>query len=78
MIPFYARPNGRIFPLRDEFRATWDATVQLSWAPTDLFGTEAAHDTAAARSRQIEAERAAVNDGITLEVAQSREALAEA
>jgi outer membrane protein TolC len=74
----YANPNGRIFPQKDEFRGTWDATVQLSWAPTDLFGTEAAHDTAAARARQIEAERAAVADGITLEVAQSREELAQA
>jgi outer membrane protein TolC len=74
----YANPNGRIFPQRDEFRGTWDATVQLSWAPTDMFGTEAAHDAVRARARQIEAERAAVTDGIALEVAQSREALAEA
>jgi outer membrane protein len=74
----YANPNGRIFPQKDEFRGTWDATVQLSWAPTDLFGTEAAHDSAAARARQIEAERAAVADGITLEVAQSRAELAQA
>lgn len=74
----YARPNGRIFPQRDEFRGTWDATLQLSWAPTDLFGTEAAHDTAQARARQIEAEREVLADGISLEVSQSRQALAEA
>jgi outer membrane protein len=73
----YARPNGRIFPQKDEFGRTWDASVQLSWAPTDIFGTEAARSSALARARQVEEERASLADGIELEVAQSVASLRE-
>ena len=35
---YYSRPNQRIFPLEDRFRGSWDAGLQLSWSPTDIFG----------------------------------------
>jgi outer membrane protein len=74
----YARPNPRIFPQEARFRGSWDVSLQLSFTPTDLFTTEAANTGIRARARQVEAQRAALCDAITLEVAQNREALAEA
>jgi outer membrane protein len=73
----YAQPNGRYFPQKEEFRGTWDASVQLSWAPTDLFGSEAGRSAALARARQVEQERGTLIDGITLEVVQGLEGLRE-
>jgi outer membrane protein TolC len=74
----YANPNQRIFPQTDKFRGTWDATVQLSWSPTDLPGTLAARRSAKARAAQIRDQRAAALDGIKLEVTQAFQALGEA
>ncbi len=74
----YANPNGRIFPQQDRYKGTWDASVQLTWSPTDLLGSEAGRSATLARARQLEAERAALADGIELEVIQAREALLEA
>jgi outer membrane protein len=74
----YARPNSRVFPQKDEFTSSWDASLQLSWSPTDMFGTEAGHSAGMARARQLEAERADLDDSITLEVTQSLQALREA
>jgi outer membrane protein len=74
----YANPNPRIFPQSDSFRGTWDATVQLSWAPTDVPAARAAKRAALARATQIEDQRAALLDGIKLEVTQAAQALSEA
>jgi outer membrane protein TolC len=73
----YAQPNGRYFPQKEEFRGTWDASLQLSWAPTDLFGAEAGRSAALARARQLDEERSSLIDGITLEVVQGLESLRE-
>jgi outer membrane protein TolC len=74
----YARPNARVFPLKDEFRGTWDVSLQLSWAPTDLFATEASHSATMARSRQLDAQRAGAADAIRVEIAQAVQAVREA
>jgi outer membrane protein TolC len=74
----YASPNPRVVPQDATFRGTWDATVQLAWAPTDMFGTEAARRGALARAAQADAERAALLDGIGLEVTQAVQAVVEA
>jgi outer membrane protein len=74
----YANPNPRIIPLQDRYRGTWDATIQLSWTPTDLATTEAARRAALARAAELEAERAALVDGIRLEVTQTSGAVDEA
>jgi outer membrane protein TolC len=73
----YARPNSRIFPQQDRWKGTWDASVQLTWSPTDLFGVEAGRSATLARARQLEAERAALADGIELEVIQAHQSLLE-
>lgn len=74
----YAKPNQRIFPVKDEFRGTWDASIQLSWTPTDAFSASAARRGALARAAALEAERAALLDGIRNEVTRALEAVREA
>lgn len=74
----YARPNQRVFPQKDEFRSSWDAGLTLSWAPTDLFSTEAGHRASTARAEAAAAERQGVLDGIRVEVAQQLQAAREA
>jgi outer membrane protein TolC len=74
----YANPNPRILPQKDEFIGSWDVGIQLSWAPTDSWGTSAAAQAAEARASQIDAQRALAEDGIRIEVTQARQALQEA
>jgi outer membrane protein TolC len=74
----YANPNPRVFPQSDSFRGAWDANLQLSWTPTDLPGARAAKRAALARASQLDDQRAALVDGIKLEVSQAAQALAEA
>ena len=74
----YANPNQRIFPLRDKFDGTWDATVQLSWTPTDIAGARAAGRAQAAQEAQILAQREALLDGLRLEVTQAYQLQREA
>ncbi len=44
----YANPNQRYFPQEEVWKATWDASVILSWTPTDIPGAQA--QTAVSRS----------------------------
>jgi outer membrane protein TolC len=74
----YANPNPRIFPQSDSYRGTWDAMVQLSWAPTDVPAARAARRASLARAAQLDDQRAALLDGIKLEVSQAARALGEA
>jgi outer membrane protein TolC len=64
----YANPNQRYFPQRDEFHGSWDATLQVSWTPTDIFGTEASRSSTEAKARKLDAQRAELLDGTELEV----------
>lgn len=73
----YANPNNRQFPLRDEFSGSWDATLQLSWTPSEIFGTEAGRSATLAKARKLDAERGALRDDIELEVRRELLALKE-
>lgn len=58
----YARPNPRIFPRLDEWRGSWDASVNLSWSLWDggrrrAEQAEAAAATRVLRSRASEFDR---------------------
>ncbi|HKP59894.1 MAG TPA: TolC family protein [Polyangiales bacterium] len=64
----YANPNQRMFPPKDEFKGTWDASLQLSWTPSDIFGNESGRSVTLSKARQLEAERAKLNDDIELEI----------
>ncbi|SEU36622.1 TolC family protein [Stigmatella erecta] len=74
----YANPNPRYFPPTPEFNTTWSAGVQLSWTPTDILTTRGASRAANARVAQLEAQRAALEDGLQVEVVQALNDLREA
>lgn len=65
----YANPNQRIFPQKDEFRATWEAGVRLSWTVNDTLAAPAAVTEAKARAAQITALKEQLLQGLRLEVA---------
>jgi outer membrane protein len=73
-----ANPNPRVFPQEDRYKATWDVGLVASWTPTDLPATLAAVRAAAARVRQIEAQRDAAIDDLRLELTRATQAVAEA
>ncbi|WP_437281901.1 TolC family protein [Sorangium sp. So ce375] len=65
----YANPNQRIFPTQDKFAMTWSAGVRASWVINDIFTTAGASAEANARTTQIAEQKAALRDGLRLEVA---------
>lgn len=65
----YANPNQRIFPQVDQFIATWDAGVRLSWTINDSFTAIGASAEAKANAAVIAAQKAVVRDGLRLELA---------
>jgi outer membrane protein TolC len=65
---YLANPNPRVLPLQEQWRASWDLGVQLTWSPND-FGTSGAVGRGLeARRRKIEAERSALADSIRDEI----------
>jgi outer membrane protein TolC len=74
----YANPNPRIFPAQEKYDGTWDASVVLSWTPTDIPGARAAGRGREAEESQIAAQREALLDGVRLEVTQAWQAAREA
>lgn len=47
---YYSNPNQRYVPQREEWKASWDVGVQLSWTPNNVA-------TSAANARGLEAQR---------------------
>jgi len=74
----YANPNSRIFPQAEKWDFTWDAGIQVTWSPNDVFASSASGSSVAAQAAQLEAQRSALLDGIRLEVLQSAQAVREA
>jgi outer membrane protein TolC len=74
----YANPNQRIFPLENAFRATWDVGVQLTYSPNDIALAGASGKNLEARASSLISQREALEDGIRVEVTQSRNAFREA
>ena len=75
---YYSRPNSRYQPPIDEWRATWDAGVMLSWTPTDIIGADAKARTAEAHAGEIAAQRGALKNSLRLEINKAINALTEA
>ena len=74
----HANPNQRIFPLQDQFRTTWDVGVQLTYSPNDIALAGASNRNLTARAASLTAQKQALEDGIRVEVTQTRNALREA
>jgi outer membrane protein TolC len=73
----YANPNQRIFPPRQTWDATWDASVVLTWTPSDIIGASANQREQLARASQLAAQRQALVDGLQLEIRQAVSAVDE-
>jgi len=65
---YVANPSPRVFPQREEWKATWDVGVQLSWSPNDLGGEDATTRSIDAGRRKLDAQRAAVKDAVRDEI----------
>ena len=63
-----ARPNQRIFPQADEFRATWLAGVQLTWSLGDVFNYQTNSQRIAAETNELRADRANLMNGVRLDI----------
>jgi outer membrane protein len=73
----YANPNQRYFPQEEVWKATWDASLVLSWTPTDIPGAQAQSAVAEARAAELHAQRKAFEDSLKIEVNQALEAVNE-
>jgi outer membrane protein TolC len=61
---YVANPSPRVFPQTDEWKATWDVGVQLTWSPNDLGGEGASTRVIDAKRRKLDADRAAIKDAL--------------
>jgi outer membrane protein len=68
---YYARPNQRIIPARDEFKDTWDFGVSLQFDLWNNLTTLHQTNQAKAQLEQTKDALVTLKDGITLEVTQS-------
>lgn len=64
-----ANPNQRVFPQADKWDATWDAGVRITWTLNDIALTAAQVAEAKARTASVAEQKAALKDGLRLEVA---------
>jgi outer membrane protein TolC len=75
---YYSRPNQRIIPQQDEWRATWDVGVQLSWSPNDFGASKSDTRTLDAERMKLQAQKAALSDRIQEDILQAYTSLREA
>lgn len=64
----YANPNQRIFPQTQEWRATWDVSIQLTWSPNDALIANDNKKQAYANVAVLKATRDQIVDALTLDV----------
>lgn len=64
----YANPNQRIFPQKQEWKATWDVGVQLSWSPNDALIAKDQKKVVSGNVAVLKATREQIADGLTLDV----------
>jgi outer membrane protein TolC len=74
----YANPNTRYIPPDATWRGTWDASLILSWTPTNIFSATAQAKTAEAHADEVAAKKGALRNALHMEVSQALNALAEA
>lgn len=74
----YANPNQRYIPPAQVWHDTWDVNLVLSWTPTNIFGAQAQARAAEAHADEIASKRAALKNGLRLEVNQAMNAIIEA
>ncbi len=67
----YSRPNQRVFPLTDEFKGTWDVTVNLQMSLWNWGQTSDQTTQAEALYEQTKDSYETLKDAVTLEVTQN-------
>lgn len=67
----YANPNQAIVPAREEFDASWDVGVTLSWSPNALLQNRAAVDRAHIAVQRVDDDLRAFTQGLHIEAAQA-------
>lgn len=70
---YYQNPSSRAFPQRDRFQSSWDAGLVATWVVSDIPGARAAAQGEEASARALDAERAALEDRVRLEVTRARQ-----
>jgi outer membrane protein TolC len=75
---YYANPNARVIPPRDEWRASWDVGVQLTWSPNDVLITDSVESEIEAQQEELNVQRRMLEDTIRQEVHDARERLIRA
>lgn len=65
----YANPNQRIFPTAAEWNGTWEAGLRMTWTINDTFTAMGSVAEAKARSEMIAEQKAALMEGLRMEVA---------
>jgi outer membrane protein TolC len=71
----YANPNQRIFPLKEEFKFTWSAGVQLTWTLNDALISNAARRRLAAETDELRADYDSLLRGARLEILSAQQAV---
>jgi outer membrane protein TolC len=65
----YANPNPRVFPSKEEFKFTWDVGARATWVLNDIATAAATAAESKARVATVVQQRAALRDGLRMEVA---------
>ncbi|MBI5515304.1 MAG: TolC family protein [Deltaproteobacteria bacterium] len=63
-----ASPNARFIPQTTDFNTTWDASLQLTWSPTQAYAGAATVSRVEAQREALVANVAALREGLELEV----------
>lgn len=75
---YYANPNQRIFPVKDEFKATWDVSLNLQWSLWDWGNTSAKADQVTESMKSLGTTESMLGDAVANEVHNSWLALGSA
>ncbi|MCA0387460.1 MAG: TolC family protein [Bacteroidetes bacterium] len=68
---YYTNPSQRIFPQKDEFRATWDVSLSLQWNVWDWGATSAKVDQATENIKSLGTTKQQLSDAVSNEVYQN-------
>ncbi len=75
---YYANPSQRIFPVKDEFKASWDVSLNLQWNIWDWGNTSAKADQVTESIKSLGTTESQLSDAVANEVYNSRLALVNA
>jgi outer membrane protein TolC len=67
----YSNPNARLFPPAQEWYATWDVGVRVTWSPNDTWMGGSNVTDLKARAAELDAQKGALRDRVELEVTQA-------